>query len=154
MKVGLLVSDLTQFKELNAEYVKYFGVKPPVRVCVEIPGDEIIMFFVTHQPEEIDSFNEKKKNLHVQSLSFWAPPNIGPYSQINIVGETIFLAGMIGLYPPKVVPVDSGDIVRQYQQIRLNFDAVLTDILRTPSSWHSQKTRSAIIYIPQEAKLD
>ena len=86
MKVGLLVSDLTQFKELNAEYVKYFGVKPPVRVCVEIPGDEIIMFFVTHQPEEIDSFNEKKKNLHVQSLSFWAPPNIGPYSQINIVG--------------------------------------------------------------------
>lgn len=80
LKVGLLVTDLTQFKLLNSEYVKYFGVKPPVRVCVEIPGDEIIMFFIVHQPEDMDSFNQKKKNLHVQSLSFWAPPNIGPYS--------------------------------------------------------------------------
>ena len=34
MKVGLLVGDMTQFKDLNAEYVKYFGLRPPVRVCV------------------------------------------------------------------------------------------------------------------------
>lgn len=73
----------------------------------------------------------------MQSLSYWAPPNIGPYSQANIVNETIFLAGMIGLYPPKVVPVDPVDILRQYEQIRLNFDAVLSEILKRPSSWHS-----------------
>mmetsp|Transcript_5524 Transcript_5524/g.9412 ORF Transcript_5524/g.9412 Transcript_5524/m.9412 type:complete len:229 (+) Transcript_5524:506-1192(+) len=34
VKVGLLINDLGQFKDLNAEYVKYFGLKPPVRVCV------------------------------------------------------------------------------------------------------------------------
>ena len=34
LKVGLLVTDLAEFKDLNAEYVKYFGLKPPVRVCL------------------------------------------------------------------------------------------------------------------------
>ena len=60
LKVGLLVTDLSQFKDLNSEYVKYFGVKPPVRVCVEIPGDEIIMFFIVHTPGDLDEFNMKK----------------------------------------------------------------------------------------------
>ena len=34
VKVGLHISDLSEFKSINAEYVKYFGIKPPVRVCV------------------------------------------------------------------------------------------------------------------------
>lgn len=46
LKVGLFVRDLSTFKQLNAEYVKYFGLKPPVRVCVEIPGNEVIASFV------------------------------------------------------------------------------------------------------------
>lgn len=46
VKVYLLVTDLAEFKPLNAEYVKYFGIKPPVRVCIAIPGNEIIMSFL------------------------------------------------------------------------------------------------------------
>lgn len=46
VKVSLFVHDLSTFKELNAEYVKYFGLAPPVRVCVEIPGDQVIASFV------------------------------------------------------------------------------------------------------------
>ena len=46
MKVGLYVNDLSLFAALNAEYVNYFGEKPPVRVCVEIPGNEVIACFV------------------------------------------------------------------------------------------------------------
>ena len=46
LKVGLLVTDLSQFKPLNAEYVKFFGLKPPVRVCVEIPSDEVVMYAI------------------------------------------------------------------------------------------------------------
>ena len=38
-----MVTDLTDFKSINAEYVQYFGRKPPVRVTVQIPGDEVIM---------------------------------------------------------------------------------------------------------------
>ena len=46
VKVGLLIPDLSQFKSLNGEYVKFFGLKPPSRVCVQIPSDEIIAFFI------------------------------------------------------------------------------------------------------------
>ena len=50
IKVGLLVSDLSQFKPLNAEYVKFFGLRPPVRVCVQIPNDEVVMFLLAWNP--------------------------------------------------------------------------------------------------------
>lgn len=72
-----------------------------------------------------------------------------------MINETIFLAGMIGLYPAKVQPVSTTDIILQYKQIRLNFNAVLSEILKDPSaSWQSLKTRSAIIYVPEHAEID
>ena len=37
--------------------------------------------------------------LHVQSISHWAPSNIGPYSQAVRRRDTTFLAGQIGLIP-------------------------------------------------------
>ena len=42
-----------------------------------------------------------RKNLHVQGFSKWAPANIGPYSQANLIGqgEVVMLAGQIGLNP-------------------------------------------------------
>jgi len=46
VKVGLLITDLSLFKSLNGEYVKFFGIRPPSRVCVQIPSDEIIAFFI------------------------------------------------------------------------------------------------------------
>lgn len=56
LKVGLFVSDLSLFAALNAEYVNYFDQKPPVRVCVEIPGNEVIAYFVL--------WNDKKNGEH------------------------------------------------------------------------------------------
>jgi len=45
VKVSLHIIDLGEFKPLNAEYVKFFGIKPPVRVCVQVPGDEVVAYF-------------------------------------------------------------------------------------------------------------
>ena len=60
VKVGLFVADLGDFKPLNSEYVKYFGIKPPVRVCVEIPGDEVMAYFIVweHSKSTIEQFRE------------------------------------------------------------------------------------------------
>jgi enamine deaminase RidA (YjgF/YER057c/UK114 family) len=41
----------------------------------------------------------KRSWLHVQSMSCWAPANIGPYSQASEVGGVVRLAGMIALQP-------------------------------------------------------
>ena len=39
-------------------------------------------------------------HLHVQGLSYWAPANIGPYSQSVKALGLLFMAGQIGLVPP------------------------------------------------------
>ena len=111
MKVGLLVTDLSQFKPLNAEYVKFFGIKPPARVCVEIPGNEIIAFFIIFKQSPTQDFSKLQSNMHVQSISKWAPPNIGPYSQANKIDNILFLAGQIGLYSRKLCLIDGENVV-------------------------------------------
>ena len=63
VKVYLLVTDLAAFKPLNAEYVTYFGIKPPVRVCIAIPGNEIIMSFLVWK--DASTIDDVRENLHV-----------------------------------------------------------------------------------------
>lgn len=43
VKVGLFVTDLAKFKPLNDLYIKQFGLRPPVRVCIQIPDKEVIL---------------------------------------------------------------------------------------------------------------
>lgn len=110
------------------EYVKYFGLKPPVRVCVEIPGDEIIAHFTiwNHHQEGhesgLEQFKEKQVNMHVQGISCWAPPNIGPYSQSNKMDNVMFMAGCIGLYPPALALISPDDVLLQYAQTKWNYN--------------------------------
>lgn len=41
-----------------------------------------------------------RKVLHVQSISYWAPVCVGPYSQVNTIRDCLhFIAGQIGLIP-------------------------------------------------------
>jgi len=37
VKIVLYLTDMSEFKEINTIYKNYFGLKPPVRVCVELP---------------------------------------------------------------------------------------------------------------------
>lgn len=41
--------------------------------------------------------------LHVQGMSYWAPANIGPYSQAVMVGHRLTIAGQIGLIPSSLM---------------------------------------------------
>jgi len=88
--VTLYVHDMTEFLNMNAQYASIMcRISPPVRVCVEIPLSEntpILIDVVAYKPPSKLSSNSNlpsvtKHIMHVQSISHWAPANIGPYSQ-------------------------------------------------------------------------
>ncbi|TPX49371.1 inorganic diphosphatase [Synchytrium endobioticum] len=90
------VQDLTLFGRMNTVYGKYFGCNPSPRVTVQgmlADGKSI----------QIDclavSALENREYMHVQSISYWAPANIGPYSQATSTHATLYVAGQIGLTP-------------------------------------------------------
>ena len=103
----ILLRSMSSFASINEIYGSWFtSPNPPARVTVScgsaLPlGTEIILSFTA-------SFlpREQRKGLHVQSRSYWAPANIGPYSQairvpLSPSSETsvTYIAGQIPLVP-------------------------------------------------------
>lgn len=63
--------------------------------------------------------------MHVQSISHWAPANIGPYSQAVRIGSIIQLAGQIALIPGNMTMISGG--IRQQCMLTLrHIDRLLT----------------------------
>lgn len=85
LNVVLYVNDMRSFASINSAYVNKINFQnPPTRICVEceLPKNcSIIMEAIAYKPKTISTDDFTKKTLHVQSLSHWAPANIGPYSQ-------------------------------------------------------------------------
>jgi diphthine-ammonia ligase len=82
--VNLFLASMADFASINATYHKRFRVSPPARVTVEVilpPGRHVRLELIAYVPSQ----RRKKYSLHVQSLSYWAPANIGPYSQATSV---------------------------------------------------------------------
>ncbi|XP_022070619.2 diphthine--ammonia ligase isoform X2 [Acanthochromis polyacanthus] len=111
--VHLYVRNMEDFVPLNDVYKKHFGTNPPARVCVQAPlpaGQLLQMDCLLHdwtEPLEEGCFHQREA-LHVQSLSHWAPANIGPYSQALRVDEVVFCAGQIALVPCTMQLVKAG----------------------------------------------
>ncbi|KAG9199314.1 hypothetical protein G6514_008661 [Epicoccum nigrum] len=126
----LLLRSMADFTVLNPIYGQYFsGVSPPARVTVAVgdvmPAGIDVMLSITIDKD--GSSDKKRKSvrsmdrqgLHVQGRSYWAPANIGPYSQavsvclpvssscsqaesggdISSAGEVVYVAGQIPLVP-------------------------------------------------------
>ncbi|KAL9107534.1 MAG: hypothetical protein Q9187_008410 [Circinaria calcarea] len=103
----ILLRSMSDFATINAVYGKLFtNPNPPARVTVAcgdaLPTGAKIMLSII-----VDlGARENRNGLHVQSRSYWAPANIGPYSQAISVkaGEDtetslVFIAGQIPLIP-------------------------------------------------------
>ncbi|XP_077416063.1 diphthine--ammonia ligase isoform X1 [Vanacampus margaritifer] len=111
--VHLYVSSMADFGPLNAVYKNHFTTNPPARVCVQAslpPGHLLQMDCLLHkwtEPAAEDCFH-RREALHVQSLSHWAPANIGPYSQALRVDDAVFCAGQIALVPCTMQLVKAG----------------------------------------------
>ena len=77
--VTLLVPEMENFARFNKVYISYFGVSnPPIRVCVESSDKRCRLTAIGNE-------KNTKGTMHVQSISHWAPANIGPYSQVTKV---------------------------------------------------------------------
>ncbi|EFA74764.1 endoribonuclease L-PSP domain-containing protein [Heterostelium album PN500] len=98
---------------------------PAARACLQttLPKGQSVMF-------DIIGCRQPKKNLHVQSISNWAPACIGPYSQATFVNGLVFMAGQIGLIPGTLTMVPSG-VESELQQILVNLVSVFDSV---PSS--------------------
>lgn len=102
------------FVPVNSAYSTYFGSSPPARACVAVdlhPPVRLKLDCIAYAEGTISD----RRALHVQGLSYWAPANIGPYSQAVVVGfvalteiwilsrlqvdERVWISGQIGLIP-------------------------------------------------------
>ncbi|KAI5783274.1 hypothetical protein FPQ18DRAFT_238094, partial [Pyronema domesticum] len=109
--ITLILRDMSTFASINSEYSTYFPFSlPPARACVgssRIPDTLLMSASFTPSTDGTEasgaSVNEvaapERKGLHVQSLSYWAPSNIGPYSQSILHTNWWETAGQIGLIP-------------------------------------------------------
>ncbi|KAK0550366.1 hypothetical protein OC846_003701, partial [Tilletia horrida] len=96
--LNLYLSNQDDFARVNAVYKTMFGEAPPSRACVGFssqspPVSRIFLDATGHE------MIEELRSLHVQGRSYWAPANIGPYSQAMLAGERTSIAGQIGLRP-------------------------------------------------------
>ncbi|KAF2644397.1 adenine nucleotide alpha hydrolases-like protein [Massarina eburnea CBS 473.64] len=113
----LLVRDMSTFSTLNTIYAKYFSfTTPPARITVAVGTSmpkpfDVILSITAHKD------TTRRTGLHIQSQSYWAPANIGPYSQAISVpipysptnpppttetkprGNEVYIAGQIPLVP-------------------------------------------------------
>jgi diphthine-ammonia ligase len=112
----LLLRDMKDFSLLNPVYAQYFNdINPPARVTIAVPILPAPLAVILHIILDKDSTttNESTSNrqgLHVQGRSYWAPANIGPYSQSISArlppshpdtkpSEIVYVAGQIPLIP-------------------------------------------------------
>ncbi|KAH8731351.1 ATP binding L-PSP endoribonuclease family protein-like protein [Phaeosphaeriaceae sp. PMI808] len=117
----LLLRSMDDFTVLNLVYGQYFSdANPPSRVTIaagdSLPtGIDVTLSIILdkngkdHQGEITRKTN--RQGLHVQSRSYWAPANIGPYSQAISIqlphaqdnqtesSEIVYIAGQIPLVP-------------------------------------------------------
>jgi len=105
----ILLRNMSQYAAVNAIYGERFNyINPPARVTI-CCGDSLPEgVFVAISFSLIQTPTGGINGLHVQSISYWAPANIGPYSQaINVLAvpskecgeEMVHLAGQIPLVP-------------------------------------------------------
>jgi diphthine-ammonia ligase len=78
--INAFLASMDDFLAFNQVYASYFGTSPPARACVAVSmplSQKVVLDVIACR----ESPSRSKSSLHVQGLSYWAPANIGPYSQ-------------------------------------------------------------------------
>ncbi|KAJ5171737.1 hypothetical protein N7492_004330 [Penicillium capsulatum] len=110
----VLLGSMADFSPMNKVYVSLFKKpNPPARVSVacgdRLPSNAKVMISFT---VDLGPRNDRQ-GLHVQSRSYWAPANIGPYSQaisipLQKASRLVYIAGQIPLEPASMEVATEG----------------------------------------------
>ncbi|KAH6915328.1 meiotically up-regulated 71 protein [Coprinopsis sp. MPI-PUGE-AT-0042] len=130
--INIMLSSMDLFGKVNEMYAKFFGTSPPARACVaaRLPPDIRVRLEATAYAEKAPS---ARQALHVQGLSYWAPANIGPYSQAVLASNQIFVSGQIGLVPSSLSLANSFPL--QTALARQHVTRVVKALSETSGSW-------------------
>ena len=105
VSVTLYIKDMANYSMINDLYVSTFPkVNPPVRVCIECPlSVHVVLEALAYREgtKARDGGTHKRHTMHVQSISHWAPANVGPYSQGVRVSKHI----LVHRVPPPMTPL-------------------------------------------------
>ena len=152
------------FAQMNAIYATFFGTSPPARACVAVNLPSPLRFqldCIACKEEAADD----RQTIHVQGLSYWAPANIGPYSQTITVQRfllstrgdltisslfqidgRVFISGQIGLIPsslslpsPRSLSLESA---LAFQHVKR-----LTDVLGSSTNGWKGCTQSTMYWL-------
>ncbi|KAI1083259.1 hypothetical protein F5B20DRAFT_453483 [Whalleya microplaca] len=160
----IVLRHMPDFPVINKLYGSLFREpNPPARVTIScgdlLPNDVAIAIFLTVQPRlRLDD----RRGLHVQSRSYWAPANIGPYSQaiaIPLLGNdeqdeeqqhhtdsplAVSIAGQIPLIPASMnLPPESPE------NLALQVTLALQHLWRIGVEMEVQWWSSAVAYFPR-----
>ncbi|KZO97985.1 hypothetical protein CALVIDRAFT_49840 [Calocera viscosa TUFC12733] len=129
-QINLFISSMDIFASVNAIYSTYFGTSPPTRACVavDLPSPTRVRL-------DVLACNKPNRTaLHVQGLSYWAPANIGPYSQAVLNDDLVFVSGQIALNPPTMTLINESLAVEAALSFQ-HLDRVVEAFQSTTGSW-------------------
>ncbi|KAL1747673.1 hypothetical protein HDZ31DRAFT_80245 [Schizophyllum fasciatum] len=148
--INLFISSMDDFAAINAVYARYFGTSPPARatVAVDLPPPHRVRIDCIARPSALP---DQRQALHVQGLSYWAPANIGPYSQAILADERVFVSGQIGLIPASLTLPTPASLATEtalaFQHAERIVEAVKTN---GGSGWEGQ-VQSAVYWLADGA---
>ncbi|KAG9075561.1 hypothetical protein FS749_012764 [Ceratobasidium sp. UAMH 11750] len=151
INITLLLSSMDLFPQINVAYGQYFGTSPPSRACVAVdlpPPTRVRIACVAFRDEE--SGINQRTGLHVQGVSYWAPANIGPYSQAIIVQDQIFVSGQIGLIPARMALPSPPSFATEAALAFQHADRILAALKDGPTSI----LQGAVIWIAGSERLE
>ncbi|PQE03429.1 hypothetical protein CJF30_00005452 [Rutstroemia sp. NJR-2017a BBW] len=146
----IILRNMSDFTTINQIYGSLFPhPNPPSRVTISsgssMPTNINLLIHLTLHNCSPSSSPSTRKSLHVQSRSYWAPANIGPYSQASTLPpSSITIAGQIPLIPHTMqLPSPSS--------FPLSTALSLQHLLRIADAMNIGWFSSACVYIPSSS---
>ncbi|KAJ6628758.1 hypothetical protein B0H10DRAFT_2259637, partial [Mycena sp. CBHHK59/15] len=147
--INIFLSSMDLFSAVNTMYSTFFGTSPPARACVAV---DLPSPFRVRLDCIAYAKSTERQALHVQSLSYWAPANIGPYSQAIMAEDRIFLSGQIGLIPSSL-SLPSPQSLASEIALSVQHVSRVTDALRTNSGGWIGYTQLALYWLENTSHL-